>query len=603
MERTVVVNNKSLEEFLERLLRWGELCRELRELYYKYLDLAAFRSEKCFYPGRRCKRPWGREYDVGDLTLMWTYIANTAPLCGRLMKALAEVEYKIRLKALESLEKYGGVEKRMVLGGHYVTQIRLKRPIYGYLVFLEDKLYIIWGEFDGLSKGGRDRATDVERKVIDIIRQIRRKSVIKDVDEYEVDAEYKRLWLEIPLSGEASKLLGGKNKASISLFRNLGWLLSDDDRSDLAHGSSNLGQTAVRIFDWIALATINAKKLTPGKPLVFKLVSDRVTMTKDGPNPTIDVRPMGTAGKLIRTIYEQFGISLNKPENVVAHGYAVLKVLKKEAFKRNGNVYVVDDVKSWIAFSNIVATLTLGDGSITPFEIDVATHIAKVGELAKALGGVAKRATVAINTWHIRLLLPVPPSPAFEKSVKLYDAIVNYPSAAVVNVNGVEYLFVHAGPRQFAIRGRRRVAELKNVLEQYGIRFTISGDTLKLPYTQLKELAKYVPVRVLNDMEKDGIREIKPVSSPDLDAVRNALEKIARMAKIDVSLRQGRYYVRIKPYDASKLWEIVSMLKVAGLRVVVANTRKYILIYEQKSVEAIFKTAKHFFPRLALDGV
>jgi len=34
------------------------------------------------------------------------------PLCGKLVKALAEVEYKIRKKALESLEKYGGVEKR-----------------------------------------------------------------------------------------------------------------------------------------------------------------------------------------------------------------------------------------------------------------------------------------------------------------------------------------------------------------------------------------------------------------------------------------------------------------------------------------------------------
>jgi len=42
---------------------------------------------------------------------MWMYIANTAPLCGKLMRSLAEVEYKIRLRALESLEKYGGVKK------------------------------------------------------------------------------------------------------------------------------------------------------------------------------------------------------------------------------------------------------------------------------------------------------------------------------------------------------------------------------------------------------------------------------------------------------------------------------------------------------------
>jgi len=56
MERVVVINNR-LEEFRERLLRWDELCAQLKELYYKYLDLAAFRSEKCYFPGRRCKRP------------------------------------------------------------------------------------------------------------------------------------------------------------------------------------------------------------------------------------------------------------------------------------------------------------------------------------------------------------------------------------------------------------------------------------------------------------------------------------------------------------------------------------------------------------------
>jgi len=86
MEREVV-DNKALEEFRERLSRWDELCSQLRELYYKYLDLAAFRSEKCYFPGRRCVRSWGRQYYIGDLTLMWLHIANTAPLCGKLMKA------------------------------------------------------------------------------------------------------------------------------------------------------------------------------------------------------------------------------------------------------------------------------------------------------------------------------------------------------------------------------------------------------------------------------------------------------------------------------------------------------------------------------------
>jgi len=64
------IDNKALEEFRKRLEHWDELCAQLRELYYRYLDLAAFRSDKCYFPGRRCKRPWKREYDVGDLTLM-----------------------------------------------------------------------------------------------------------------------------------------------------------------------------------------------------------------------------------------------------------------------------------------------------------------------------------------------------------------------------------------------------------------------------------------------------------------------------------------------------------------------------------------------------
>jgi len=79
MGRGVVVGNKALEMFRERLERWDELCSQLRELYYRYLDLAAFRSDKCFFPGRKCKRSWKRQYGLGDLTLMWTYIANTAP--------------------------------------------------------------------------------------------------------------------------------------------------------------------------------------------------------------------------------------------------------------------------------------------------------------------------------------------------------------------------------------------------------------------------------------------------------------------------------------------------------------------------------------------
>jgi len=41
-------------------------------------------------------RSWNRQHDIGDLTLMWTYTADTALLCGKLMGALAEMDYEVR---------------------------------------------------------------------------------------------------------------------------------------------------------------------------------------------------------------------------------------------------------------------------------------------------------------------------------------------------------------------------------------------------------------------------------------------------------------------------------------------------------------------------
>jgi len=36
---------------------------------------------------------------------------------------------------------------------------------------LGDKLYAIWGEFDGLSKNGQTRAVEVEQRALDIVEQ------------------------------------------------------------------------------------------------------------------------------------------------------------------------------------------------------------------------------------------------------------------------------------------------------------------------------------------------------------------------------------------------------------------------------------------------
>jgi len=605
MEREVV-GNRALEEFRERLLQWDELCEQLRELYYRYLDLAAFRSEKCYFPGRRCKRSWKRQYDVGDLTLMWMYIANTAPLCGKLMRALAEVEYKIRLRALESLEKYGGVEKKSNPSGKYeIVSIQLKRPVYGYLALLGDELYVMWGEFDNLPRKGQLRAVEIEHRIVDIIgRHKRDKKTNMQVDEFEIDDEYRCLWLEVPLPGGASKLLGGKSKAPVALFRNLGWLLSDDSRYELEHRSSNLGQMTMRIFDWIAMVTY-AKRVLPNSPLVFKFSVRYAAKTKNGISPLVDTWLIGTAAEIIRTVYEQFGIVLNGTKRVIARGYAVLNALREEAFKREGNVYVVDDVGAWIAFSATVAMLALGDGYITPFVIGVATksssetafkgEVLGVRGLAKVLGGVFAGREARLQGWHMRLLLPVSPTPAFEKTVKLYDALVNYPAAATVEINGATYLLIHDSNTRFVI-GKEKATRLYEAVKRLGLRIRVKKDRIMLTHTQLRKLAKLVPVRLLNELEKDVIREVKPATSPDLEVLKMVLEEVVKMAKIVIGLRRGREYVRIAPYDESKLEEIAVALKTAGIRVSINHEIGQIYIDERRSVEAIRRIIPHLFP-------
>jgi len=440
------------------------------ELCYCYLDLAAFRSEKCYFPCRKCRRSWDRQYDIGDLTLMWTYIANTAPLCGKLVKALAEVDYEMRRRALENFEKYSGVEIRTNPSGkRKIVHILLKRPVHVYLVVLGDKLYAIWGEFDGLTKNGQARAVEIEQRVLDVIEQYKHG---EKVNEYEIDRGYERLWLEIPLPKSVSKLLGGKSKASVALFRDLGRLLSDDIRIELRHSSSNPGQVTMRLFDWIAMAMYSKRGLG-SDPLVFKLSVYQVGKTKDGINPLIEMWPIGTAAEVIETIYERFGITLGKPKRVIARGYAVLKALREEAFKRNGKVYVVEDVGAWIAFNATVATLVLGDGYISAFELGVATKFSprttlkgettNDRELVKALGGIATRKGVHLKSWYMRLVLPVLPTPTFEKAPRVYNAFANYPAIAVVEINGL-----------FVIGKVGAVELYRNRIELYGTIFTHS---------------------------------------------------------------------------------------------------------------------------------
>jgi len=603
------IDNKALEEFRKRLERWDELCAQLRELYYRYLDLAAFRSDKCYFPGRRCERPWGRKYDIGDLTLMWTYIVSTAPLCGRLMRVLTEVEYKVRVKTLESFEKYSGV-KKITKGskGSEIVHIYLRRQIYAYLVLWNNRVYVIWGEFGGLPRSGRQRFAEIEYRIVDLMRRLEKgEDVNTPVEVYEIDDEYKRLWFELPLPKSASRLLGEKDRAPVALFRNLGWLLSDDSREQVTHGAGNPGQISVRLFDWLALAKyvtrVAQEAETENVPLIFRIAVHKVSVTKRGVNPQIQVTPVGKTAEMLFTAYKHFGITLGETENVLARGYTILRALREVAFKRNGKVYVVDDVGAWIAFSNAVTTLVLGDGSVLPYGFRIAVKTSPgammVSKLASALGGTRVKNEVFLHSWNVRLMLPISPEPAFAKAMKLYKVLVNYPVAVEVKIDGVAYLLYYAGGAEFGI-GKKKGKKVLEVTSALGIRIRTSGYRILLTYKQLRELEKLgIPVKFLNDMEKEDVKkEALKIERPKLELVKVALERVAKIARIRVAKRRGREYIKIIPNDKSKCEEIATILRSAGIKTSLLRRAKEIRVYEHASVEAILAVISDIFPSI-----
>jgi len=625
MEERVVVVNKTLEEFLERLLRWGELCEQLRELYYKYLDLAAFRSEKCFFPGRRCKRSWNRQYDVGDLTLMWTYITNTAPLCGKLMKALAEVEYKIRLKALESLEKHGGImktsrPKKRADPDYKVVWFNLNEPIYAYVVLWNKLLYVVWGELDNLPRNAQLRVAEIERKIRRIIEDYERgKNVNVEIWSFDLgsSAAYEQLILEVPLPKTVSKLLNGKDSAPIILFRNLGWLASDDSRHRVEHGSGVSGQTVLRLLDWIVLAkyAIDVLKIESQGMLIFKLIVRSVSKTRRGYNPSIVVSPIGLAARAIQGAYSWFGVTLGKSEEVLAHIYALIKALRFEAFGLERGRYVVNDVGAWIALSAMLNTMILGDGHVLPYEIRIAVKSTPEStlegitllrkELAKAVGGSQSGDHTVLQHWHVRLLLPAPPVPIFEKSRKLYKVIVEYPVAAVVEVGNIVYVLYNYGGAKFAI-GREKGAKLYEELQKFNVTPKVNKYRIILTFKQLEELRKRgVKVKFLNDMEGEGVRRVVPtLSAIDIEAVSRVLEDLLRAARVIVATSKGRVYIRIIPHNKQKLMELASRLQEVGIKVsVMRKWRKEIRVYERSSVETLLKVLHFFHPLGPLNAV
>jgi len=616
MERGVVVGNRALEEFRERLLRWDELCRELRGLYYRYLDLAAFRSEKCYFPGRRCKRSWNRKYDIGDLTLMWTYILNTAPLCGKLIRALAEVEYEIRKRALESFEKHGGVltssypDKRR-RPNYKVEWFSLNNPVYAYVVVWNKRLYVIWGEFDYLPRNAQLRTVEMERRVRKVLEDYEQDKL----HEHEIwafdlsgDTTYEALLQEVPLPKTASKLLMGKDRAPVILFRNLGWLASDDSRHRVEHGSDVNGQTMLRLFDWIIFAKYAIKiKGASEDILIFKLKVAKVAKTRRGYNLSIIMAPIGLAAEVIKDAYHQFGIKLGKPKEVLASIYALMKALRSEAFGREGDRYVVNDVGAWIAWSSLLNTMIMGDGHVSLYEMWITAKstventlegVASLcKDLAKVIGGSRSRDKVVLYRWHIRLLLPAPPVPVFEKSRRLYRTITEYPLAVILGINGKNYVMYNYNGAKFAI-GKEKGAELYDALSKLGVVPRISGERIILTFRQLIELRKRgVAIKFLNELEKEKVRRVRPIPpATDVETARRVLEELLQVARVIVVTSRERTYIRIIPHDKRRLMEIANKLQKAGIRVSIMRKRKELRVYERNTVAMLVKVLNFLQP-------
>jgi len=253
--------------------------------------------------------------------------------------------------------------------------------------------------------------------------------------------------------------------------------------------------------------------IAPGEPLVFKLTIRQVAKSSAVGNSIVEIRPVGMANKLINLAYEYFGVALGKTEEVLMRGYTLLKALREEAFRKEGKMYVVNDVGAWIAFSNVVDMLVIGDGYITPVELRVVAKATPretlqgettlMRELAKALGTTAGGGgKIRLREWYMRLLLPTPPTPAFDKIGQLYEALTNYPVAAKVEIGGSTYLLYHNGGGEYVI-GVGRATRLYEIVNKIGIKIRLRKNLLVLTHKRLEELRRHgVQVQFLNEIER-----------------------------------------------------------------------------------------------------
>ena len=205
--------------------------------------------------------------DVTELVL-----ELTRPRISTLKIALRQMAEKLRQEAIENLERRGGtprtVEVRDGRGTHIVTHVRLSRPVKAYVAYDGDRLRLVRNvDEDDLPIDGKERGRGLERRVLEAVERGEAEAYPADLDEVE-------------LLPEAARLLG-LEKVPLSLMPNLGWLLSDDARKELMHGTAKPGQASVRIIHWLAPAEWAVNRgIAATRPVVFKLIAHYVAQTR-----------------------------------------------------------------------------------------------------------------------------------------------------------------------------------------------------------------------------------------------------------------------------------------------------------------------------------
>ena len=434
------------------------------------------------------------------------------------------------------------------------------------------------------------------------LREARLKAYPSDIDE--------RLFHEVELPLEAVKQLGA-GKAPLSLFLNLGWLLSDDERNKVVHMTARPGQVAVRIMHWLALAKWAGRHdIMSTRPTVFKLSISYTAQTQEGPSSLILIRPIGRTTEAIEAAYGRFGLQIGDAERVKQLGYEIMRVLREAAFEKRGKAYTVKHVDAWLAFAAALKTLVLGDGVVSRTRLGVTVEERLTRKLAGVLNGCIGGHCVWLRQSMARILPPILPT-LFERDVALYRSLALF-------VKGLE---VSIGSRSWVL-GRRY-----GNFETKGLSATELAEALKgvlgdVPYTngvlRLSEgkamrLVEMGLARLLSELEHEaarriGIRRVYEelrLTQTEVEALTEAAKLARRVSIFPFRLKRGDkvyVYERVLLYYDSeeKLNRALEVLQRIRYQPTVYWDRKRIIVVRREYVE-LLKRIKQNNPDLFSD--